>query len=204
MGRTRTGQKYVPKDPFYHEAKSKGFVARSALKLEELDKKHKIFRKGMKVLDLGCAPGSWLQYAAQKIGPTGFVWGIDLDEVRVELKNVEAVQGDIFDLQVADSRLAPHLPFDLIQSDAMSKTTGVPESDCARSVALAEKAVALAMAGALRPGGAFVVKVFEGPGFTPFYVEFKKLFKKCSVNRPDATRKGSREVYVWGELFRGL
>src|SRR4051812_38837558 len=84
MGRTRTGQKYVPQDAHYFDAKKQGFVARSALKLEELDRKHKIYSKNMRVLDLGCAPGSWLQYAARKIGEGGKLWGIDLDEVRVD------------------------------------------------------------------------------------------------------------------------
>ncbi len=203
MGKTRKGLKYEPKDPYYHEAKKQGFVARSALKLEELDKKSRFLKKGMKILDLGCAPGSWLQYSAQKVGAGGALFGIDLDPVKVDLKNVETVVGDIMELQADDVRLAKYLPFDFFQSDAMTKTTGIPESDCARSVALAEKALSLAQAGALRTGGGFLVKVFEGPGFTEFYVNFKKYFRGCSVNRPEATRKGSREVYVLGMEFKG-
>ena len=202
MGKTRTGMRYVPKDDYYHKAKKEGFVARSALKLEELDKKHKLFKRGMKILDLGCAPGSWLQYAAKRVGPEGYLFGIDLDPVRIDIKNVTTVQGDIYELKADDERLVAGKPFDFIQSDAMSKTTGIPESDCARSVALVEHGMTLAKAGCLKMGGTYLAKVFEGPGFTEFYTEFKKYFAKTSVNLPESTRQGSREVYVLGLEFR--
>ena len=202
MGKTRTGQKYVPQDAGYKEAKKRGFVARSALKLEEIDKKHNLYRKGMKILDLGCAPGSWLQYASTRVGPSGLLWGIDLDPVRVDLKNVTTAVGNIFEVKADDERLKAYLPFDLIQSDAMIKTTGVAESDCARSLSLVEYGIQLAEKGALVKGGTFIAKVFEGPGFTPFYVEFKRKFRRCSVNKPDSIRQGSREVYVLGFDFR--
>jgi 23S rRNA (uridine2552-2'-O)-methyltransferase len=204
MGRTRKGLRYVPQDAYYHEAKKQGFVARSAFKLEELDAKYKLFRRGMNILDLGCAPGSWLQYAHRKTGGTGRIFGIDLSPVKVELSNTTTVVGDIYELKADDARLEGVAPVDLIQSDAMSKTTGIAESDCARSVALAEYALHIADKGVLKQGGAFVVKVFEGPGFTPFYVLFKKAFRKTAVYRAEATRKGSREVYVVGLEFRGL
>jgi 23S rRNA (uridine2552-2'-O)-methyltransferase len=202
MGKTRTGMRYVPKDDSYHKAKKEGFVARSALKLEELDKKHKLFKRGMRILDLGCAPGSWLQYAAKRVGPEGYLFGIDLDPVRIDIKNVTTVQGDIYELKADDERLVAGKPFDFIQSDAMSKTRGIPESDCARSVALVEHGMNLARGGCLKMGGTYLAKVFEGPGFTEFYTEFKKYFAKTSVNRPEATRQGSREVYVLGLEFR--
>lgn len=203
MGRTRTGMKYVPQDAVYKEAKKQGFVARSALKLEEIDQKYKLFRKGMNILDLGCAPGSWLQYAHRKTGGTGKIFGIDLDPVKVELSNVLTVVGDIYELKADDERFQGAQPFDLIQSDAMSKTTGISDSDCARSVALAEYALHIANKGVLKMGGAFVVKVFEGPGFTEFYLLFKKAFRRTAVFRAENSRKGSREVYVVGLEFRG-
>jgi 23S rRNA (uridine2552-2'-O)-methyltransferase len=197
MSKTRKGETYEVQDRYFHEAKQKGFVARSALKLEEIDKKNKLYKSGMKILDLGCAPGSWLQYASKKIGPKGKIWGIDLDEVRVDLPNVITVMGDIFEVKKDDPRLQPFLPFDFIQSDAMTKTVGVGDADVAKSLALAEYALYLAQH-LLAPGGAMLIKVFEGAGFTEFYLELKKLFKRCSVNRPEAIRKGSREVYVLG------
>ena len=144
MGTTRRGLKYNPKDAGYQEAKKRGFVARSALKLEEIDRKHKLYRKSMKILDLGCAPGSWIQYASPKIGPAGRILGVDIAEVRVDVPNAKVVKADIFDLRVDKFPLETLAPFDLIQSDAMSKTTGIAESDCARSIALVEFAVHLA------------------------------------------------------------
>jgi 23S rRNA (uridine2552-2'-O)-methyltransferase len=202
MGKTRKGLRYIPKDEKYFEAKKRGFVARSALKLEELDKKFKIFKKDQKVLDLGCAPGSWLQYAAQKVGPLGSLVGVDLDPVRIENENVKTVQMDLYDLKPESEILQSYVPFDVIQSDAMVKTTGIPDSDCARSIALVEWGVHLAGNGVLKKGGTFVAKVFEGPGFTEFYVAFKKLFAKTQVHRTEASRQGSREVYVCGFEFR--
>lgn len=202
MGKTRRGLKYVPKDPHFFEAKKQGYVARSALKLEELDKKHRFFKTGQRVLDLGCAPGSWLQYAAKRVGPSGRLVGVDIDPVRVELKNAQTFVADLTALTPTDERLTGEGPYDLFQSDAMTKTTGIPDSDCARSVALVEHGLSLAKAGLLKEGGIFLAKVFEGPGFTEFYVEFKRLFAKCSVNKPEAIRQGSREVYILGVGFR--
>ncbi len=198
MGKTRKGLKYVPKDEKYFEAKKRGFIARSALKLEELDQKFKIFKSGQKVLDLGCAPGSWIQYAHKRIGQSGKIVGVDLDPVRVDLPNVQTFQMDLETLSVQSPELSVLIPFDVIQSDAMVKTTGIPDSDCARSIALVEHGVNLAKQGVLKRGGSFVAKVFEGPGFTEFYVEFKKLFSKTQVHRAEASRQGSREVYVCG------
>ena len=203
LGKTRKGLKYQPQDYYFKEAKKQGFVARSAFKLEELDKKYHLFFSGMKVLDLGCAPGSWLQYAAKKVGPSGKLWGIDLDPVRIELPNVKTFEGDLMALDPKDPRILEGAPYDIIQSDAMTKTTGIADSDCARSIALVEQGIKLAEQGILKVGGIFLAKVFEGPDFTPFYVEFKRKFKGCSVNRPEATRQGSREVYILGKEFRG-
>jgi 23S rRNA (uridine2552-2'-O)-methyltransferase len=203
MGKTRKGLKYEVRDEFYKKAKEKGFVARSAFKLEEIDRKQNLYKAGMRILDLGCAPGSWLQYASRRVGSSGRLFGIDLDEVRVNLPNVETVQGDIFELRADDPRIASYLPFDFIQSDAMTKTVGVSDSDCARSVALAEYALHLADKGVLKTGGSYLCKVFEGPGFTEFYTTLKRRFRRCSVNRPESIRPGSREVYVLALDFRG-
>jgi 23S rRNA (uridine2552-2'-O)-methyltransferase len=191
-------EKYVPQDAKFFEAKERGFVARSALKLEELDRKHNFFTRGGKVLDLGCAPGSWLQYASRRVGPTGKVVGFDIDEVRVNLSNVSTAVLDLYDLDPTHELIAKSMPFDLVQSDAMTKTTGIPDTDCARSIGLVERGLWLASQGVLKKGGTFVAKVFEGPGFTEFLGEFKKKFSHTSVNRPEATRKGRREVYVVG------
>jgi 23S rRNA (uridine2552-2'-O)-methyltransferase len=202
MGMTRKGQKYNPKDAYFKAAKKEGFVARSAFKLEEMDKRWRFFKPGMTVLDLGCAPGSWLQYTSRKVGVKGRLLGFDIEPVRVNLPNVRTEVADLTKLKPADSRIAEFAPFDFVQSDAMVKTVGISDSDCARSVALVECALALAVS-VLKPGGGFVAKVFEGPGFTEFYVQFKRKFDKTFVSKPEAVREGSREVYVVGLGFKG-
>lgn len=201
MGKTRKGLKYNPKDEYYHKAKKEGFVARSIFKLEEIDAKFRLLGKNMKVLDLGCAPGSWMQYAARKVGPGGRVVGIDIAPVRVQMPQVSFHQGDLFEVTGQEDYLKELMPFDIIQSDVMAKTSGVPDADCARSLNLVEKGFSLACSGVLKPGGSFVAKVFEGPGFTEFYTVFKKHFSKAAVQRPKAIRQGSREVYVVGLGF---
>ncbi len=203
MGKTRKGLRYNPKDEYYHKAKKEGFVARSIFKLEEIDAKFKLLHKNMKVLDLGCAPGSWMQYAARKVGTTGRVVGIDIAPVRVEMPQASFHLCDLFELSGDEDYLTESTPFDMIQSDVMSKTSGVPDADCARSLNLVEKGFSLALKGLLKVEGSFVAKVFEGPGFTEFYTEFKKHFKKAAVQRPKAIRQGSREVYIVGTGFKG-
>jgi 23S rRNA (uridine2552-2'-O)-methyltransferase len=202
MGKTRKGLRYNPKDEYYHKAKKEGFVARSIFKLEEIDQKFKLLHKNMKVLDLGCAPGSWMQYSARKVGVGGKVIGIDIAPVRVEMPQVEFHLADLFEVSGDEEYLLNSAPFDIIQSDVMAKTSGVPDADCARSLNLVEKGFWLAQKGLLKVDGSFVAKVFEGPGFTEFYTDFKKHFKKAAVQRPKAIRQGSREVYVVGVGFK--
>ena len=204
MGKTRKGLRYKPQDEYYKIAQKDGFVARSALKLQSIDERWKIYKRGIKVLDLGCAPGSWLQYASKKVGKKGHLVGIDIEEVRVDLPNVETHILSLYDLKPGAAPLKEFVPFDVMQSDAMVKTIGVADSDVARSIALVEASLKLAEEGALRYGGTFIAKVFDGPGFTEFYSEFKKKFRKQYVAKPKAVRKGSREVYLVGLEFKGL
>jgi 23S rRNA (uridine2552-2'-O)-methyltransferase len=203
MGRTRKGLRYNPKDDYFKKAKKEGFVARSAFKLEEMDRRWSLYKAGMKVLDLGCAPGSWLQYASRRVGPKGHLVGVDIEGVRVNLANVETHVASLFDLGPETEFLKLRLPFDIVQSDAMVKTVGIPESDVAKSIALVEACLSLAQKGVLKTGGNFVAKVFEGPGFTEFYVDFKRRFKRTYVSKPEAVRQGSREVYVVGLEYKG-
>ena len=198
---------YNRKDRFFKAAKNEGFVARSAFKLEEIDHKWKFFKSGDWVLDLGCAPGSWLQYAAKKIGPKGRALGIDLDPVRINIETVTTWQGDLKELIDDTGKLLLFLgekkQFDIIQSDAMTKTTGIAETDCARSIELVSVGLNIAKQGLLKSDGKFVAKIFEGPGFQEFTKEFKKHFQKTDFSKPEAVRKGSREVYILGLGFKG-
>lgn len=189
-------------DHYFRKAKREGFAARAAYKLEEIDRKRRLLRPGMRVLDLGCAPGSWLQYAAGRVGPRGAVVGIDLQPVTIPLPDqARAVAGDIF--TAAPETLAPDgQPFDAILSDMAPNTTGIPSADAARSAELARRALDLAEA-LLRPGGALLVKVFQGAEFPPLRTAFRERFDKVTVEKPKSSRSESVEVYLLGTGKRG-
>ena len=193
-------KRYEVVDPYTKKAHEQGFLARSIFKLEEISKKINLYTPGQKVLDLGSAPGSWLQFASQKVGAKGEVVGLDITEIKTKLANVRFFLQDISDSDETLRIIQPWVPFDLIQSDAMVKTSGIVESDCARSIQLVENAIALTQRGALKPGGKFLAKIFEGPGFNEFWNEFRRNFKGSKVFRPEAIRKGSREIYILGHL----
>jgi len=149
------------KNEYYSwRARAEGFPARSVYKLKEIDEKYKIFRWGDRVLDLGCAPGSWMMYAVQKVGDEGRVVGVDLGDLKISLAaNMRFVKNDITKLRF-DDFLEFNKNFDVVISDLAPKTTGVETADVVNSVMLANEALTLARL-ALRPGGNFVCKVFE-------------------------------------------
>lgn len=183
------------RDHYFHKAKREGFAARSAYKLEEIDRKQRLFRSGLRVLDLGCAPGSWLQYAAGRVGPKGCVVGVDVQPVSIALpERVRVVAGDVFDLPLAG--LAPDgQRFDLVLSDMAPKTTGVPSADADRSAELALRALAVADA-VLKPGGDLLVKVFQGARLVEVRKAFAARFKRVSLEKPPASRSESVEIFL--------
>lgn len=187
------------KDPYYQRAKREHFAARSVYKLEEIDRRCRVFRKGMRVLDLGCWPGSWLQYAAQATGPKGVLVGVDRFPLEVSLPDppgVRQVVGDVFGVDPA--KLRGNLPgFDLVLSDMAPDTSGVRTSDQARSAALFERALDLAEA-LLVPGGHFVGKLFQGPEWNALLGRCRKLFGEVRLIKPESTRRESIEQYVVG------
>ena len=141
-------------DHYFHKARREGFAARSVYKLEEIDRKRRLLRPGMEALDLGCAPGSWLQYAAERVGPSGRVVGVDLKEVRANLPaQARALTGDVFSLLPQDlmGENGGAL-FDVILSDMAPKTTGIKQADAARSATLVRRVLFLA-GEMLKPGG---------------------------------------------------
>lgn len=155
----------------------------------------------MRVVDLGCAPGSWLQYAATAVGPRGLVLGYDLVPPRAELgPHVKTFEADIYTLtpaRVAEdlATMGGALPVDAVLSDMAPKTTGVHDTDQARSLAMVEAALAIA-AQILRPEGAFVAKLFQGRGTDELLNTIKRSWRDTRVLRPKATREGSRELFV--------
>jgi 23S rRNA (uridine2552-2'-O)-methyltransferase len=187
---------YKKADSFTKAAKAQGFPARSVFKLEEIDRRTRLFRGGQRVLDLGAAPGSWAKYAAQRVGPSGRVLAIDLSEITAAMPpNVERVQGDVFAL--GQDELGRVGPYDVVVSDMAPATTGTRFADQARSFELFMRAVDVAE-GALRPGGSFVGKLFMSEDLPKAKERLRKLFSEVRLLRPEATRQQSYEVFLVG------
>jgi 23S rRNA (uridine2552-2'-O)-methyltransferase len=187
--------KWQPRDHYFDRAKKEGFRARSVYKLEEADRRVGLLRPGQRVLDLGCHPGSWLQYCARAVGKNGLVVGVDTRRVSLEMPpQVHVLQADVFDLAPADlRRFSPE--FDVLLSDMAPDTSGIRSADSARSALLFERALSLADE-LLRPGGHFFAKIFQGSDFDTLVQELKKRFRRVRGIRPRATRKQSKEIYL--------
>ena len=193
------GKPYRPKDHFFQRAKQRGFRARSAFKLEELVGRFGLLRPGARVLDLGAAPGGFLQVVARAVGPSGLAVGVDLVPLR---PFTEAwVRTGVVDVLAEDAQaqveaLAPG-PYDAVLSDMAPKTTGVRGTDEARSLRLAERALELACALG-KPGSSFVTKLFMGGDFEAFRARLRERYREVKVVRPEATRSASVEIYLVG------
>lgn len=193
---------YNPRDRFFLQAKQEGFRARSAYKLQEIDQRFQLFRKGMAVLDLGAAPGGWLQVLSKSVGPKGKVVGIDLQPIQGMGPTVLTAVLDIYAEDLDEKLHEFHEGlFDAVTSDMAPKTTGIKMTDEARSIALAEQALALC-GRFLKPGGSFVAKIFEGRGTDDYLHEVKRAFRKVKLIRPEATRERSMEIFVVAQGFR--
>ncbi len=195
MGRPRKKNRW--QDHYAHKARKERYAARSVYKLEEIQKKHRLISNGAHVLDLGCAPGSWLQFAGRLTGSRGRVVGIDLKAVKVPLPgNVRTVAADIDALDwEADPLLAGG--FDVLLSDMAPSTTGNKHADSARSFVLCGRALEIAGL-VLRPGGHFVCKIFQGEDFKAFCDLVKDGFTHMHIFKPQSSRKGSKEIFVIG------
>jgi 23S rRNA (uridine2552-2'-O)-methyltransferase len=166
-------------------------------KLEELDRRFRLLRPGATVLDLGCRPGSWLQFAAKRVGPSGFVVGLDRQPLDTPPPaRTHAVVGDVFDVAAGVLR-GDRAGFDVVLSDMAPDTTGIRVTDQARSEALAERALELADQ-VLLPGGHAAIKVFQGPGLTALRDRARGMFDRVELAKPLASRKQSSEVYLVG------
>jgi 23S rRNA (uridine2552-2'-O)-methyltransferase len=188
---------YAQPDHYTRAAKERGFPARSVFKLEDIDRRVRLLRPGMKVLDLGAAPGSWAMYAAQKVGRDGKVLAVDLEPLSTALPpgNTVFLQGDALSLENAS--LALFAPYDVVLSDMAPRTTGNRVTDQARSFELFQRALAVA-ATLGKPGGAFVGKIFMSDDLPEARAETKKHYATDRLLRPDGTRAGSMEVFVVG------
>src|SRR3954470_9454198 len=183
-------------DRFHERARREGFRARSAFKLDEIQRRFRLLRPGGRVLDLGAAPGGWCQIAAREVGPKGYVLGIDLEPIP-SLPGVETWVADAFLPELlARLRSEGRAPYDAVLSDLAPKTSGVRGSDEARSLELAGRALDLSLR-VLKPSGFFVVKVFMGGDFEGFLKQCRQAFRQVRVVRPQASvARGSKEVYL--------
>ena len=184
-------------DHYTRRAQKEHYPARSVYKLQELQKRFNLVRSGDRVLDLGCAPGSWTLYAAKLVGKNGRVIGIDKQAVKERLpNNVETTVGDIFRLE-ADGSPILEQQFDVVLSDMAPSTTGRKDVDAARSADLCRAALSLAET-LLSTGGNFCCKIFTGEDAKPFSETVKSSFRQVRLFKPQSSRKASKEVFVVG------
>jgi 23S rRNA (uridine2552-2'-O)-methyltransferase len=189
-------------DEYVQRARREGYRSRACYKLMEIDDKHQILRSGITVVDLGAAPGSWSQLAAKRIGPAGSIIAIDILDM-VPMPGVKLIKGDF----TADStleNLMRHLSgeqVDLVISDMAPNLSGMREIDQPRAMYLAELALESASR-MLRPGGALLVKCFEGEGITQFRQVLSRAFKQLFNLKPKASRPKSREIYMLARGFK--
>lgn len=189
-------------DRYFKQAKEEGYFARSAYKLLEMQEKRRLIARGNRVLDLGCAPGSWLQVAAELVGPRGSVVGIDLTPVAQSIApNARTLQADLTAINPAALLAETNggRAFDVVLSDMAPATTGA--GDHFRSVALCREVLGR-LEGLLRPGGNLVMKVFEGEEYPALVRECGAVFERCKGFKPKACRDVSFEIYVIGEGYR--
>ena len=182
-------------DHYFKEARKQGYAARSAFKLEEMDRKFRLLRKSQRVLDLGCAPGSWLQYAAKRVLPEGSLTGVDLKPAKINLPDqVRTFQKDIYML---DETIFESSQFDLVLSDMAPDTTGIPSIDSQRSYDLNAQALLLAKRH-LKSGGTLVLKAFQGEPLNQLKSDFRLCFNSFKLFKPKSSRSESVEIYLLG------
>lgn len=189
-------------DPYVQKSKREGYRSRSAYKLIEIDDRDHILAPGIVVVDLGSAPGGWSQVAVKRVGAKGRVLAIDLLPME-PVPGVEFVQGDFSRKSGLESvrKIMGDRPVDVVLSDMAPNLSGIPVSDQARSMELAELARDFALLHLQAAEGVFLVKVFQGAGYDEFLKSLRAAFRKVLVRKPDASRDESAEQYL---LARGL
>lgn len=191
------------KDHFWRKAKQEGYRSRASYKLSEIQRRHRIFRRGDRVVDLGCAPGGWLQMIATEVGPGGQMVGVDLQKTApLASPNVVLIQGDITRPEVVTRiRRALGAEADVVTSDLAPNLTGIGFQDHRRSCELVGKALAAARR-LLRPGGTFLAKAFHGEELESVVADLKADFGQVKRIVPAASRKASSEIYLLATGFR--
>lgn len=205
MARSKTSKAWLQEhvnDHFVHRAKAEGWRSRASFKLLEIDDKDKLLKPGEVVVDLGAAPGGWCQVAVQRVGEGGKVFAIDLLEMQ-GIAGVDFMQGDFREesvLREFESRLAGR-QVGLVLSDMAPNISGIPISDQARVMHLAELGVDFSKQW-LKPEGSFLVKVFQGHGYEDLVRLMRETFRTVATRKPEASRDRSSEVYLLGKGLR--
>jgi 23S rRNA (uridine2552-2'-O)-methyltransferase len=189
-------------DAFVRRAREEGRRSRASYKLEEIQARDRIIRRGATVIDLGAAPGGWSEYVAGQVGATGRVIAVDVLSMD-PIAGVDFIQGDFTEQSVLDQLLESldGRPVDLVISDMAPNISGVKAIDQPRSMHLAELALDLARQ-VLAPDGGFVVKLFQGEGFDDFVGSLRAVFKRVVMRKPRSSRARSREVYAVATGFK--
>jgi 23S rRNA (uridine2552-2'-O)-methyltransferase len=198
---SRLQDRRTRRDHFHQRAQRAGFRARAVFKLEEIDNKFDVLHPGARVLDLGCAPGSWLQYARTRVGEHVPMVGLDRAPLAADIPGARIVVGDVYTITPAEL-LGEMKAFDVVLSDMAPDTIGVRSADQARSEALFERALEIAVA-VLAPGGNFVGKLFQGPDFKKLTDATRARFAQVKTAKPASSRSFSIEQYVVARGFRG-
>ncbi len=195
----------IYRDHYFLKAKNENYPARSVYKLKELNKKFKIIKQGMKVLDLGAAPGSWSLGAAEYVGPKGLVLGCDIQSTdTVFPENTIFYQEDVFNRsEEFEEVLKSHAPFDCIISDMAPATTGTKFTDQTRSLELCLEAFEVAKK-YLKKDGSFVCKIFMGPDFQDLAKNLKPYFSQVRNFKPASSRQESKEIFTVGIDFKKI
>lgn len=205
MARSKTSQRWLKEhfaDPYVKRAQAEGLRSRAAYKLEELIDRDRLLKPGMNVVDLGAAPGGWSQMVRARLGDRGRVVALDILPM-ASIAGVEFLEGD-FRLEPVLARFEQLLGgarVDLVLSDMAPNMTGVSSVDQARAMELAELARDFAQ-GHLNPGGAFLVKLFQGAGFDDYLKDLRRRYAKITMRKPKASRARSPEVYALATGFK--
>jgi len=184
-------------DYFSRLARQEHFASRAVYKLADIDRKFRLLHPGQRVLDLGCAPGSWLQYLSSRVGPQGLVVGLDQQALKMTLgPPVQFRQADITTFDPNELKTLTPV-FDVVVSDLAPATSGIKDVDHQRSLILARLSWDFARL-LLAEGGHYLVKVFQGPDFPEFVAEIKPHFQQVQIVKPTGSRSESREIYLLG------
>jgi 23S rRNA (uridine2552-2'-O)-methyltransferase len=206
MPRTKSSSEWLRRhvnDPFVKQAQLDGYRSRSAYKLIELNEKDRLIKPGMRIMDLGSAPGGWSQVAGKLVGKKGRVLATDILPMD-PVPNVDFIQGDFTDEVIVEKLLAwlDGGRFDLIISDIAPNLSGIDSADQAGSMYFLELALDIVRK-TLKPGANFAAKMFQGSGSDEYVKELRKSFEKVLIRKPAASRAQSREVYIVAKGFKG-